>query len=119
MTEYSSGLDAPQPNLKKNHSSATMATDTSTLALSVVDNLNEKSLGSESASRAVSPIDIESEKIAAAEGEADVKSNGSDSGEYTEDGATYPGPLALGLITMALSLAVFLVALVSFCCLTP
>lgn len=110
MTEYPSGLDVPQPNLKKNHSSATMATttDSSTLAPSVVENLNEKSLNnSQSASRAVSPIDQEDEKAG-----ADTKSN--EDSELAEDGSTYPAPFALGLITMALCLAVFLVALVGF-----
>lgn len=38
----------------------------------------------------------------------------SETGEGAENSVDYPNSLALGLITMALSLAVFLVALVSF-----
>lgn len=86
--------------LKKNNSSATMATttDSSTLTPSVVGDLNEKSgVG------------------AAIEGEGKLgTSKSSETGEGAGDSVDYPNPLALGLITMALSLAVFLVALVSF-----
>lgn len=113
MTANPSGLEAPQPTLKKNHSSATMATttDSSTLAPSVVDNMeksNEKSLNnSQAASRSESPIELEDEK--ASEAGVDTPSG---SGRESEDESNYPKPLALGLITMALCLAVFLVALV-------
>lgn len=83
-------------------------TDSSTLTPSTFDNLNEKSLSN---SRAVSPTekmdDIEVEDKAKEEGEKKK-----DTGEFTEDGQQYPGPVALGLITLALCLAVFLVALV-------
>lgn len=88
--------------LKKNNSSATMVTTTdgSTLAPSVVGDLSEK-IGTE-----VDGEPITSRSSQTAE-DADL-----------EDTSGYPGPLALGLITMALCLAVFLVALVSFFCLT-
>lgn len=84
--------------LKKNNSSATMATttDTSTLTPSVVGDLSEK-IGAD----------------AEVEGEPDT-SRSSETDEDAEESIDYPKPLALGLITMALSLAVFLVALVSF-----
>ncbi|KAI5838933.1 major facilitator superfamily domain-containing protein [Morchella snyderi] len=81
-------------------------TDSSTLAPSTFDNLNEKSLSN---SRAVSPTD--GEKMDDIEVEDRAKEGEKDNGEFTEDGQNYPGPVALGLITMALCLAVFLVAL--------
>lgn len=89
-----------KPGLKKNNSSATMATTTdgSTLTPSVVGDLSEK-IG----------VDVEVE----GEGQPGT-SNSSETDEDAVDPADYPKPLALGLITMALSLAVFLVALVSF-----
>lgn len=107
MTVHPEGLEPPsQPELKKNHSSLTM-TDSSTLAPSTFDNLNEKSLSN---SRAVSPTD--GEKMDDIEVEDRAKEGKKDTGEFTEDGQNYPGPVALSLITMALCLAVFLVALV-------
>jgi hypothetical protein len=106
----SAGLFAPQPALKKNQSSATMTTttDSSTLAPSVdnMDNTREKSLNDHTTEPVPrSPTPDLNEKLENAEN-ADNNSDGS------EDESNYPGPLALSLITMALSLAVFLVALV-------
>lgn len=69
-------------------------TDGSTLAPSVVGDL--------------------SEKIGAGVEDEPGTSESSQTGEEAEDTSNYPKPLALGLITMALCLAVFLVALVSF-----
>ncbi|KAL0633538.1 hypothetical protein Q9L58_007570 [Maublancomyces gigas] len=86
--------------LKKNNSSATMATstDSSTLAPSVVGDLSEK-IGA--------GVDAEVD-------DEPATSESSQTGDDVEDTSGYPKPLALGLITMALCLAVFLVALVSF-----
>lgn len=75
-------------------------TDGSTLAPSVVGDLSEK-------------IGVEVEVEVEGEGQPGT-SKSSETDEDTVDPADYPKPLALGLITMALSLAVFLVALVSF-----
>lgn len=100
-------LEPPsQADLKKNHSSLTM-TDSSTLAPSTFDNLNEKSLSN---SRAQSPID--GEKMDDVEVEDQTKEGEEQEGEKKEEQEhEYPGPVALGLITLALCLAVFLVAL--------
>lgn len=111
MTVQPEGLEPPsQADLKKNHSSLTM-TDSSTLAPSTFDNLNEKSLSN---SRAASPTDGEKMDDIEVEDKAKEGEGGEkgDDGEYMEDGQKYPGPVALGLITLALCLAVFLVALV-------
>lgn len=74
------------------------STDSSTLAPSVVGDLSEK-IGA--------GVDAEVDNEPAT-------SESSQTGDDVEDTSGYPKPLALGLITMALCLAVFLVALVSF-----
>jgi len=117
----STSLSPPQPTLKDNHSTATMATttDSSTLAPSVnneVGGSGEK--GYLDNSRPVSPnLDSEKRPITpTTEGERAMNTDaGSEGGsEGSEDETQYPGPIALTLITIALSLAVFLVALVGF-----
>lgn len=115
----STGLN-PQPTLKKNKSTGTMATtnDSSTLAPSVgnTEDLGEKShMGSSPVgSRPPSP---NAETAGIEKAVADLPTESQEKGEVNPEGGEddeieYPGPLALTLITIALSLAVFLVALV-------
>lgn len=116
----STSLSPPQSALKESHSTATMATttDSSTLAPSVNNDMGTGEKGFLDNSRPVSPnLDSEKRPITPTmEGGRDMKTDaGSEGGsEGSEDEIQYPGPVALTLITIALSLAVFLVALVGF-----
>lgn len=70
----------------------------------------------ESSEKPVEEISKESEVVVNGEKNdaAETESKGSGDGKYErEDESQYPGPVALGLIMLALCLAVFLVALVS------